>query len=137
MQRRVDALRSHMLDQGIEGVLLTSMHNIKYFSDYLYCSVGRPYGLVITMDKVVNIAALVDSGQAWRRSPVSDDVVIYTDWHRDNYWSAVRHLLGNASGKIGAEFDHIPHGGKLKVRMSWIFLPRVCLLFLVTVFYVD
>ncbi|XP_030851359.1 uncharacterized protein LOC582474 [Strongylocentrotus purpuratus] len=118
MQRRVNALRSHMLDQGIEGVLLTSMHNIKYFSDYLYCSVGRPYGLVITMDKVVNIAALVDSGQAWRRSPVSDDVVIYTDWHRDNFWSAVRHLLGNASGKIGAEFDHIPHGGKLKLEQA-------------------
>ncbi|XP_041462539.1 creatinase-like [Lytechinus variegatus] len=118
MQRRVDALRSHMLDNEIGGVLLTSMHNIKYFSDYLYCSVGRPYGLVITMDKVINIASLVDAGQAWRMSPYSDDVVIYTDWHRDNFWSAVEHLLGNTSGRIGAEFDHIPHAGKLKLGQA-------------------
>ena len=45
-----------MLDQSgakidaIDAVLFTSYHNVNYYSDYLYCSFGRPYGLVVTHD---------------------------------------------------------------------------------------
>ena len=43
--------------QGIGACVFTSFHNIKYFSDFLFCAFGRPYGLVVTMDDVVSISA--------------------------------------------------------------------------------
>ena len=48
MRTRLDSLRTVMSDVGIDSVLFTSIHNINYYSDFLYCSFGRPYGLVIT-----------------------------------------------------------------------------------------
>ncbi|XP_071498440.1 creatinase-like [Diadema antillarum] len=115
MHRRIEGLRAIMRANDIGGVLLTSIPAIKYFSDYLVHQFGRIYGLAVTMDRVVTIASLVDCGQAWRRSPVSDDVVLYTDWQRGNYWAVVREQLGGISAKIGAELDHISHANKLKL----------------------
>ena len=40
--RRVAALRAAMAENGIEQALFTSIHNINYYSDFLYCSFGRP-----------------------------------------------------------------------------------------------
>lgn len=48
MQRRVDMLRSYMVDEKIEACVFTSYHNVNYFSGFLYCAFGRPYGLVVT-----------------------------------------------------------------------------------------
>ena len=47
--------------------VLTSMHNIAYYSGFLYCSFGRPYGLVVTATDSVTISAGIDAGQPWRR----------------------------------------------------------------------
>ena len=47
MTRRQDNLRRHMGEAGLDAVLLTSYHNINYFSDFLYCSFGRRYGFVL------------------------------------------------------------------------------------------
>ena len=50
MQRRLDAIRAHMAKVGIDAALFTSYHNICYYSDFLFCYLGRRYGLVVTPD---------------------------------------------------------------------------------------
>ena len=87
MDARLNRLRGHMAEAGIDYVLFTSYHNINYYSDFLYCSFGRPYGLVITADQHTTISANIDGGQPWRRS--HGDNVIYPEWKRENYWRAV------------------------------------------------
>ncbi|MGV6848776.1 MAG: aminopeptidase P family protein [Marinibacterium sp.] len=101
---RLAGLRARMQDLGIDAVLLTSMHNIAYYSGFLYCSFGRPYGLVVTPETAVTISAGIDAGQPWRRC--HGDNLTYTDWTRDNFWRAVRSVAG--TGKIlGYEADHL------------------------------
>jgi creatinase len=39
-----------MARTGVDSVLFTSYHNINYYSDFLYCSFGRFYGLVVSQD---------------------------------------------------------------------------------------
>lgn len=107
-ERRIAKLRRHMAETDVAAVLLTSYHNINYFSDFLYCYFGRPYGLVVTQDKHVTISANIDGGQPWRRS--FDDNLVYTDWRRDNYLHAVSTVLEQAGvgrGRLGVEFDHL------------------------------
>ena len=103
-ERRLTTLRSIMDQQGLDAVLLTSMHNIAYYSGFLYCSFGRPYGCVVTKDQCTTISANIDAGQPWRRS--FGDNLIYTDWRRDNYWRAVAHVLGPQK-RLGIEADHM------------------------------
>ena len=57
MQSRLDNLRAHMASEEIDVVLMTSYHNVNYYADFLYCSFGRPYGLVISHDNSVSISA--------------------------------------------------------------------------------
>ena len=104
MQSRLDSLRTVMSNTGIDSVLFTSIHNINYYSDFLYCSFGRPYGLVITAEKATTISANIDAGQPYRRT--YGENLVYTDWKRDNYTKAVIELVGK-SNKIGIEFDHV------------------------------
>lgn len=103
-QRRLSELRRIMAAQDLPVVLLTSMHNIAYYSGFLYCSFGRPYGCVITQQNCTTVSANIDGGQPWRRSHC--DNVIYTDWRRDNFWRAVRELAGTP-GRLGIEADHL------------------------------
>lgn len=101
---RLAGLRQIMTDLGLDACVFTSMHNIAYYSGFLYCSFGRPYGLVVTRETSVTISAGIDAGQPWRRC--HGDNITYTDWTRDNYWRAVCHVTG--TGKvIGFEEDHI------------------------------
>ncbi|MBO6561986.1 MAG: aminopeptidase P family protein [Nisaea sp.] len=102
--RRLSGLRRIMDSLGVEAVLFTSMHNIAYYSGFLYCSFGRPFGCVVTHDKCTTVSANIDGGQPWRRSV--EDNVIYTDWQRNNFWRAVKDLVGSAK-KVGIEGDHL------------------------------
>ena len=104
LDRRLAGLRRHMGEAGIEAVVFTSIHNINYFSDFLYTSFGRPYALVVTQDASTSVSANIDAGQPWRRT--HGDNLVYTDWQRDNYVRAVQRLVGNAK-RIGIEHDHI------------------------------
>ena len=103
-EARVAGLRALMEEAGASAVVLTSMHNIAYYSGFLYCSFGRPYGLVVTETDCVTISAGIDAGQPWRRSFC--DNITYTDWQRDNFWRAVREVAGEG-GVIGYEGDHL------------------------------
>ena len=101
---RLAGLRELMEMQGIDACVFTSMHSIAYYSGFLYCSFGRPYGLVVTSTQSVTISAGIDAGQPWRRC--HGDNITYTDWARDNYWRAVLSVTGE--GKvIGCEADHL------------------------------
>ena len=103
-ENRLSALRNVMAAQNMEAVIFTSMHNVAYYSGFLYCAFGRPYACVVTQDRSVTISANIDLGQPWRRS--YDENVIYTDWRRDNYIRALQSIVGNAK-QIGVEFDHL------------------------------
>lgn len=103
-ENRLSALRKVMAKQDVEVVIFTSMHNIAYYSGFLYCAFGRPYACVVTQDRSVTVSANIDLGQPWRRS--YDENVIYTDWRRDNYVRALQSIVGNAKS-IGVEFDHL------------------------------
>lgn len=104
MERRLKNLISHMAKNDIDAILFTSIHNINYYSGFLYCSFGRPYGLVVTQDKLTSISANIDGGQPWRRT--FGDNIVYTDWQRDNYFRAVKKIIPNQRN-VGIEFDHI------------------------------
>lgn len=101
---RLAGLRARMAARDIPAVLFTSMHNIAYYSGFLYCAFGRPYACIVTADQCVTISANIDFGQPWRRC--IGENVIYTDWQRNNYWRAVKHVLGNVT-TVGVEDDHL------------------------------
>ena len=102
--RRLAAIRARMAARDIDALILTSMHNVAYYTGFLYCAFGRPYAAVITADTCTTVSAAIDAGQPWRRS--IDDNVTYTDWQRGNYYRAINYLLPTAK-RIGIEDDHV------------------------------
>ena len=101
---RLAGLRDIMEMHDLDAVVLTSMHNVAYFSGFLYCSFGRPYACVVTKTDCVTISAGIDAGQPWRRS-IGDNIT-YTDWKRDNMWRAVASVTGLGKA-VGCEADHL------------------------------
>ena len=104
MENRLAKLRTQMAAENIDAVFFTSIHNINYYNHFVYCSFGRPYGLVVTHNKLKSITANIDGGQPWRRG--FGENVIFTDWEKDNYFKAVQQEVTN-SGRVGIEYDHI------------------------------
>ncbi|MEC8668329.1 MAG: aminopeptidase P family protein [Pseudomonadota bacterium] len=101
---RLSGLRAAMEDAGVEACVFTSMHNIAYYSGFLYCAFGRPYGLVVTASESVTISAGIDAAQPWRRC--HGDNITYTDWQRNNFWRAVASVTGQGA-VVGIEGDHL------------------------------
>ena len=104
MDRRQADLRAHMAAEDLDACLLTSFHNICYYSGWLYCYFGRKYGMVVDADQATTISAGIDGSQPWRRT--HGDNVVYSDWRRHNYYEAVRGLTAGV-GRLGVEFDHL------------------------------
>ena len=103
-EARIAGLRARMAEAGAQAAVFTSMHNIAYYSGFLYCSFGRSYGLVVTETETVTISAGIDAGQPWRRGFC--DNITYTDWQRDNFWRAVASVCGKGMA-AGYEGDHL------------------------------
>ena len=103
-EARLEGLRDLLELHALDAVVLTSMHNVAYYSGFLYCSFGRPYALVVTPTDCVTISAGIDAGQPWRRSV--GDAITYTDWQRDNFWRTVAQVTGTGKA-IGCEADHL------------------------------
>jgi len=120
-QRRLDNLRIIMNKNNLDMVILTSMHNIAYYSGFIYCSFGRPYGLIVTENKISTISANIDASQPWRRSHC--DNVIFTDWKRDNFLKAIVSIIGRDEPpkNIGIENDHITLDVKDKLSSIFTF----------------
>lgn len=104
MQARLSNLRELMQSLRLDSCLMTSYHNINYYADFLYCSFGRKYGLVITPEQVTSVSANIDGGQPARRT--FGENLIYTDWQQDNYYKAVASLLKGRQ-RVGIEFDQV------------------------------
>jgi len=106
-KNRSSKLREEMSKNNLDMIILTSMHNIAYYTGFIYCSFGRSYGCVITNKKVVTVSANIDAGQPWRRSAY--DNIIYTDWKRDNFLKSIVSIIGRDEPpkNIGIEHDHI------------------------------
>ncbi|BCG97921.1 creatinase (plasmid) [Mesorhizobium sp. 131-2-1] len=104
MKRRQDGLRNILAELKLDAAVLTSYHNICYFSDFLFCYFGRRYAFVVTPEKAVSVSAGIDAGQPWRRT--FGDNITYTDWQRDNYFYALQQTLPGVK-RIGIEFDHV------------------------------
>ncbi len=104
---RIQKLRELMSTKDLDMIILTSMHNIAYYSGFIYCSFGRPYGCVITSKKIITISANIDASQPWRRSHC--DNIIYTDWKRDNFLKSIVSIIGRDTPpkSIGVENDHL------------------------------
>ncbi|HEX3064684.1 MAG TPA: M24 family metallopeptidase [Dongiaceae bacterium] len=104
MTRRQDNLRRYLGEAKLDAALLTSYHNINYFSDFLYCYFGRRFGFVVTAKKAISISAGIDGGQPYRRT--FGDNITYPDWRRDNFFFALQNELKGCR-RIGIEFDHV------------------------------
>lgn len=105
-QTRVATLRVNMQALELSAVVLTSMPAIAYYSGFLYCGFGRPYALLITLERVCLIAAQIDGGQPWRRSWA--ECISYTDWQQDNYFKTIAEQLRcTGSSKVGLELDQL------------------------------
>jgi creatinase len=120
-QTRVDSLREVMSKNNLDMIILTSMHNIAYYTGFIYCSFGRPFGCVVTENKISTISANIDASQPWRRSHT--DNVIYTDWKRDNFLKAIVSIIGRDEPpkNIGIENDHVTVDVKEKLTSIFIF----------------
>ena len=104
MTRRQGGLRQILDEMGLDAALLTSYHNINYYSGFLYCYFGRQYAFIVAANKAISVSAAIDAGQPWRHT-VGDNVS-YTDWRRDNYFFALQRELRDYR-RIGIEFDHV------------------------------
>ena len=115
-----------MSKKKVDMVILTSMHNIAYYTGFIYCSFGRPYGCVITEKKIVTISANIDASQPWRRS--NYDNLIYTDWKRDNFLRAIVSIIGREDPpkNIGIEEDHLTLEMMSKVKSIFTFSTFKC-----------
>ncbi|MCO4847498.1 MAG: aminopeptidase P family protein [Yoonia sp.] len=116
-EARLTGLRKIMSGAGVQVAVFTSMHNIAYYSGFLYCAFGRPYALVVTATQSVTISAGIDAAQPWRRC--HGDNITYTDWERDNYWRAIVSVAGTGA-VVGMEGDHLTllQGQKLDAFMQ-------------------
>lgn len=104
MQSRVDKLRILMSELQIDSCLMTSIHNINYYSDFLYCAFGRKYGLIINHDTQTSVTANIDGGQPYRRT--FGENLVYTDWQNDNFYKATASLI-KGKQRVGIEFDQV------------------------------
>ena len=114
MNRRLQSVRTHMETHQIDAALFTSMHNINYFSDFIYTAFGRNYGCVVTPERLTTISANIDGGQP-RRQTFGHDNLVYTDWHQDNFFHAVQQLLTKTT-TVGIEFDHMTVQNRTKLE---------------------
>ena len=120
-QNRVNGLREAMSKNNLDMIILTSMHNIAYYTGFIYCSFGRPYGCIVTENKISTISANIDASQPWRRSHC--DNIIYTDWKRDNFLKAIVSIIGRDEPpkSIGIENDHVTIDIKEKLNSIFTF----------------
>jgi len=106
-KNRINKIRILMSKNNLDMIILTSMHNIAYYTGFIYCSFGRPYGCLITEKKITTLSANIDASQPWRRSIC--DNIIYTDWKRDNFLKAIVSFVGREEPpkNVGIENDHV------------------------------
>lgn len=105
-ERRLSRAREVMAAQELDAFVLTSMHNIKYYSDFVPSPFGRLFGLVVTPEDSITVTPWVDGGMPWRTT--YGDNIVYSDWESQNFFRAVQHTLDErniAPARLGIEYD--------------------------------
>ena len=64
-EHRLLGLHAIMASLDLDAVVLTSMHNIAYYTGFLYCAFGRPYAAVVTASEVTTALATTTLRTAW------------------------------------------------------------------------
>ena len=115
MEQRLAKLRGWMQEAEIDSCLLTSIHNVNYFGDYVYCGFGRHYGIVVTHDVHTLISANLDYGRPWRRSFAEH--LAYTDCTRATSSSRCgRSVRLAVESELNSTTSPVPHERSLKRR---------------------
>lgn len=105
-ERRLSNAREVMASESLDALVLTSMHNIKYFSDFVPSPFGRIFALVITPEDSITVTPWVDGGMPWRTT--YGENIVYSDWEAQNVFRAIQHALDERAIKpqrIGIEYD--------------------------------
>ena len=103
-QGRLEALREAMELHGLDACVLTSEHNVAYFSGLCHPGFGGPEGMVVTRTDSVTISAVSSGGRAGRRG--FGESLAYDDGQRDDFWRLVAAAAGTGKA-IGCEADHL------------------------------
>lgn len=104
--RRLSRVRELLSSHNLDAFVLTSMHNIKYYSDFVPSPFGRIFAVVITPESSTTVTPWVDGGMPWRTT--YGDNIVYSDWEAQNFFRAVDQVLESQSikpSRIGVEFD--------------------------------
>ena len=105
-ERRLRHAREVMAEKDLDALVLTSMHNIKYYSDFVPSPFGRTFGIVITPEDSITVTPWVDGGMPWRTT--HGENIVYSDWDSQNMLRATRRTLDERNIKpqrLGVEFD--------------------------------
>ena len=105
-ERRLKHAREVMAEKELDALVLTSMHNIKYYSDFVPSPFGRTFGIVITPEDSITVTPWVDGGMPWRTT--HGENIVYSDWDSQNMLRAVQHTLDERNIKpqrLGVELD--------------------------------
>lgn len=105
-ERRLGRVRQLLSSHNLDAFVLTSMHNIKYYSDFVPSPFGRLFAVVITPEGSTTVTPWVDGGMPWRTS--YGDNIVYSDWESKNFFRAVDRVLEEQRikpSRLGIEFD--------------------------------
>ncbi|MDN5732282.1 MAG: aminopeptidase P family protein [Yaniella sp.] len=105
-ERRLTRVRELLSTHNLDAFVLTSMHNIKYFSDFVPSPFGRTFAVVITPEGSTTVTPWVDGGMPWRTT--YGDNIVYSDWEKKNFFRAIDRVLEQQSikpSRLGIEFD--------------------------------
>lgn len=105
-ERRLSNARKVMAANGADALVLTSMHNIKYFSDFVPSPFGRLFAIVITPEDSITVTPWVDGGMPWRTT--YGENIVYSDWEAQNVFRAIQHTLDERNikpSRLGIEYD--------------------------------
>lgn len=107
-ERRLTRARTLLSTHNLDVLVLTSMHNIKYYSDFVPTPFGRKHAVIITAEDSITVTPWVDGGMAWRTS--YGENIVYSDWEGNNYYRAIQRVVDERKitpSRIGVEFDHL------------------------------
>src|SRR5699024_3305657 len=105
-ERRLTRVRELLSTHNLDAFVLTSMHNIKYFSDFVPSPFGRTFAVVITPQGSTTVTPWVDGGMPWRTT--YGDNIVYSDWEKKNFFRAIDRVLADhriTPSRLGIEFD--------------------------------
>src|SRR5690625_7469450 len=95
--RRLSRVRELLSSHNLDAFVLTSMHNIKYFSDFVPSPFGRTFAVVITPEGATTVTPRVDGAMPWRTTYGHNSM--YSDRKKKNYLRTIDRVLEQQCNK--------------------------------------